>query len=79
MPDEAVEGIRVLTPRAPRARHRAEDEPEPGLLPGAAAIGARSMEPASASSNSTRLLAVVALAVAILAAILVVVLRVGLV
>ncbi|TML99793.1 MAG: hypothetical protein E6G10_17540 [Actinobacteria bacterium] len=78
--EQGGEGFRVLTPRAPRPRHRAEDEPQPGALPpGAAATGARSFEPAMGSSSSTRMLAVVALAVAILAAILVVVLRVGLV
>ncbi|HEY3021963.1 MAG TPA: hypothetical protein VGJ32_17320 [Solirubrobacteraceae bacterium] len=78
--EQGAEGFRVLTPRPPRPRHRAEDEPAPGTLPpGAAATGARSFESASASSSSTRLLAVVALAVAVLAAILVVFLRVGLV
>src|SRR5439155_751697 len=60
--EQGGEGFRVLTPRAPRPRHRAEDEPQPGALPpGAAATGARSFEPAMGSSSSTRMLAGVAL------------------
>jgi hypothetical protein len=79
---EGTEGFRVLTPRASRPHHRAEDETQPAVLPpGAAATGARSFEPAHSErpATSTRWLAVAALAVALLAAILVVVLRVGLV
>ena len=77
-----TEAFRVLTPRATRRRHRAEDEAEPEVLPpGAAAIGARSFEHVAPGrpSSLTRALAIAALAVAILAAILVIVLRVGLV
>ena len=82
VPPDDGEGFRVLTPRPARPRHRIEDEHEPEALPpGAAATGARSFEPAAAArtSDSARLLAFTALAVAIVAALLVVVLRVGLV
>jgi hypothetical protein len=79
---QGTEAFRVLTPRAARPRHRIEDEPEPEELPpGAAATGARSFEHLAPGrpSSSTRALAVAALAVAMLAALLVIVLRVGLV
>jgi len=84
-PTEVVKGddgetVRVISSRPPRPRHRVEDEHEPHDLPaGAAAIGARNLEPAMHSSSSSRLLAFVALGVAVLAAILVIFLRVGLV
>lgn len=75
---EGEEGVRILSARPPRPRHRLEDETEPSTLPpGAAAIGARSFEPAGHTSGSTRALAIAALAVGMLAAILVIVLRVG--
>jgi hypothetical protein len=69
------EGIRVLHRRGPRPRHTSEDETEPEeLAPGATATGARLLEPAhgSPASQTTRLMAVVALGVAMLAALLVI-------
>jgi hypothetical protein len=70
--------VRVLSPRAARPRHRPEDETEPeSLSPGAALTGARSFEGPGAHVSSSRALAFAALAVAFLAALLVIVLRVG--
>jgi hypothetical protein len=63
------EQVRVLTPRARRQRHRAEDEAaEVTPAPGAAAAGARQLEPAAGSQELpiARILAVGALALAVL-------------
>lgn len=80
--DDPEETVRVLS-RAPRPRHRPEDETEPhDLDPDAIQMGARSITagsepPRGRSADPQRIAALVALAIAVLAFVLVVLLRVG--
>ncbi|HEU4658066.1 MAG TPA: hypothetical protein VFR97_11090 [Capillimicrobium sp.] len=81
-PDE--ESVRVLS-RPPRPRHTPEDETEPAMLsPGATRIGARSITTTREGAadgrrrgRAQRVVALLALAIAIAAFVLVVVLRLG--
>lgn len=75
-PGAAGEGVRVLTPGARRPRHRLEDEPEPEHIPAAALeAGARHIEPVRGSrAPGPRVLAFVALGLAVLAAVIAVLL-----
>jgi hypothetical protein len=76
----ADQTVRVLSGHR-RPRHRAEDEEEPTRIsPTATRVGARSISPAASSTRHRgpqRTVALFALAVAIVAFLLVVVLRVG--